>query len=338
MYSLQSYVLLWKRYLISIIYIFLKTDISRYLECQQQDWKEHKKECKDIAKSNAKQDQYNDHPFTFTTEVTSLTFNLNHFLKTRQLHKVGYWRTECECCFIPNDPFAPKDQHFGLPTSHIPPNTSLEGPVDITNWKEYYQVRGIHLDSPVALLLSFPLTVYHVIANLLKIPRNSPEKVTIHYIGMEKEICHLPIWKELLHLFPRIPNIDIYMIGIEFANDVPTTFQFEVSSRKLTIHLVKSLYHTWEPPEKPDVIFGLNSGLAAYSTWLPTLNLISKRKVPSFFTDYSEISCLLGVKLLDKLGMHAGYPININPFRSPAHRPNPAVAMPTYTNGFLYGI
>jgi len=207
----------------------------------------------------------------------------------------------------------------------------------ITTWQEYYTIRDIDLSSPVAILLSFPLTVYHIIANVIKLTSNPPQRILIHYIGVEKEICHLPIWKELMHLLPEIQEIVIIMIGLDFDDNVQTAHQFESGNRKLTIQLIKSLYHTLEI-EKPDVIFALNAGLAAYSTWLPTLNLLGKSKVPTFFTDYSETSCILGVRLLEKLGIHVKYQTSCNPFRSPAQRPNPSLTTPTYTNGFIYGI
>lgn len=252
----------------------IRVDLLIDVECQQEDWKSHKSEvyslidpctqfqkCKEIASSNSREEEYANHPFTYSKESTSYTFNLTHFLKQRNLHKVGFWWTECECCFVPRILLPLNDRTYGLSGNYVPPNTSLESSATITNWQEYYLVRGIDLDSPVAILLSFPMTVYHLIANVLKLNRDPlPSRIVIHYIGVEKEVCHLPIWKELLHLLPGIQNITIMMIGLEFDED-ETTHEFESGTRKLSIHLIKSVYHTFDAPEKPTFIVALNAGI-----------------------------------------------------------------------------
>eukprot|EP01118_Nematostelium_gracile_P007833 TRINITY_DN2571_c0_g1_i2.p1 TRINITY_DN2571_c0_g1~~TRINITY_DN2571_c0_g1_i2.p1 ORF type:complete len:349 (-),score=61.29 TRINITY_DN2571_c0_g1_i2:62-1108(-) len=306
-------------------------------ECQVKDWKEHKTECKEIAKSKEKEAEYTNHPFTFSKETGSVTFNMTHFLSQRNIHKVGFWRTECDCCFVPNNPFT-DDNTFALPEGQYPKDTPLSSPQHITNWKEYYQTREISLDSPVSILMSFPLTVYHIVVNLMQLTKDNPKKLLIHYLGAEKEICHLSMWKELLHLIPNVPEITIVMVSMEFEDNIPTLHTLQNGTRKLTIQLVRALYHAYNAPAKPDVIIGLNAGLAAYSTWAPTLQMIGKKKVNAFFTDYSEISCYHSLKLCEKAGLHTKYQTVVNPFRSPAHKPNPSVSMPTYSNGFIFGI
>lgn len=49
------------------------------------------------------------------------------------------------------------------PLDREPP--SLDKP--LKNWKDYYDYRGFWLDSPIAGLLHYPLTLYWVIVNWL---------------------------------------------------------------------------------------------------------------------------------------------------------------------------
>ena len=39
----------------------------------------------------------------------------------------------------------------------------LDRPVDVTDWELYYKYRGFRLDSPIAILLQFPLTIFHIV-------------------------------------------------------------------------------------------------------------------------------------------------------------------------------
>jgi len=66
------------------------------------------------------------------------------------------------------------------------------------NWKSYYEWRGLSLNSPAALLLHWPLTVYHLL-NQLKLVPHSPDQsserksLLIHYLGVEEELDYLPM-------------------------------------------------------------------------------------------------------------------------------------------------
>ena len=38
-----------------------------------------------------------------------------------------------------------------------------ELPVSVQDWASYYKYRGFRLDSPIAILLQFPLTIFHIV-------------------------------------------------------------------------------------------------------------------------------------------------------------------------------
>ena len=60
------------------------------------------------------------------------------------------------------------------------------------SWQDYYTWRGLSLDSPMAVLLTYPLTVYYVITHL--VPQSFPElniqnkqSLKIHVVEAGKE-------------------------------------------------------------------------------------------------------------------------------------------------------
>lgn len=48
-----------------------------------------------------------------------------------------------------------------------PPDRSSRNPLLPGSWQDYYTWRGLSLDSPTAVLLTYPLTVYYVITHLV---------------------------------------------------------------------------------------------------------------------------------------------------------------------------
>lgn len=47
------------------------------------------------------------------------------------------------------------------------PAQSPSNPLSPGSWQDYYTWRGLSLDSPMAVLLTYPLTVYYVITHLV---------------------------------------------------------------------------------------------------------------------------------------------------------------------------
>uniref|UniRef100_A0A8C9ISD9 Zinc finger MYND-type containing 15 n=1 Tax=Piliocolobus tephrosceles TaxID=591936 RepID=A0A8C9ISD9_9PRIM len=93
-------------------------------------------------------------PFTYTAEVTSETFNKEAFLASRGLTR-GYW-TQLSMLI----PGPGSSRH---PRGSMPSLSLLRG----GSWQDYYTWRGLSLDSPTAVLLTYPLTVYYIITHLV---------------------------------------------------------------------------------------------------------------------------------------------------------------------------
>jgi hypothetical protein len=81
------------------------------------------------------------------------------------------------------------------------------GFVQITTWEDYYKLRDIPLSSPVALLLTFPLTIYFAIEKFGQVPvtvaRMLNRPLRVHVVGVEKEMNFLDIFREIGHLLPE---------------------------------------------------------------------------------------------------------------------------------------
>jgi hypothetical protein len=88
-----------------------------------------------------------------------------------------------------------------IPELHFEPECEplIGSSANVVDWKSWYQWRSLPLDSPAALLMHYPLTVYHLLVNVLKVAspsRGSSESrqtLDIHYLGAEVELYMLPL-------------------------------------------------------------------------------------------------------------------------------------------------
>ncbi|XP_064127741.1 zinc finger MYND domain-containing protein 15 isoform X2 [Loxodonta africana] len=170
-------------------------------------------------------------PFTYTAEVTSETFNKEAFLASRGLTR-GYWTQLSMLIPGPGMPRRPRGHTPSLslllsgdpyqllqgdgPTLMPPvppdPPRSLFG-----SWQDYYTWRGLSLDSPMAVLLTYPLTVYYVITHL--VPQSFPElniqnkqSLKIHVVEAGKEFDLVMVFWELLVLLPHVA-LELQFVG-----------------------------------------------------------------------------------------------------------------------------
>ncbi|CAI2734579.1 unnamed protein product [Schistosoma spindalis] len=242
--------------------------------------------------------------------------------------------------------------------------------INLRDWLDYYKWRGLcspdeeSISNPLALLLHWPLTLYHIVAH--KLPKINPfcipkalinRKLIIHVIGVEKELSLLPVFKELDHLFKPQLRIYIYFIGRHFDSAADRVV-YHLSSR-LSVSVWSGLYHEFLHTQKstselPDLVIGFNAGLAAYPTWPLTLSSIAEIGVPVFFTDSCLYSSLWGFQVSSSLGLGPSKPdvildngydqtndsnqtcLFLNPFRSPIRIEAPGVRWSWFSNAFIF--
>jgi hypothetical protein len=77
----------------------------------------------------------------------------------------------------------------------LPPQRVRPG--QIKDWRSWHDWRGLSMESPVAMLMHYPLSVYHLL-NILQVvdhraTSTERQAIQVHYIGTEKELNFLPL-------------------------------------------------------------------------------------------------------------------------------------------------
>ncbi|KAL2349352.1 hypothetical protein Fmac_003352 [Flemingia macrophylla] len=338
-------------------------------------WTRHKHECDRLQQQMKSVQVLNEFPFTFSLEATFQVCAKREtrcsFLSRRGLHQVRMWMHECRCgaSFASFDCLG-LDSGWDLP-SILCPCCGPKSPAEqLHSWRDYYKWRCIPLDSPVALLLQWPLTIYHA-ARLVGIAALNPEtsdKLCIHYLGPEKELLQLAVFGELLALFPGV-NIHIELVGpaippqrdgekiiiskypccnednceCKIASKNTFLGTQSGSTSALTLQLWQGFYHDrYRDIVKdsfPHIVIALNGGIAAYSSWLPSIELIEKIDTPAVFTDYCEEACHLAASCIKTVSERPlKIPVQLNPFRQPMAVEDSVLLLPCYSNCFLFGM
>jgi hypothetical protein len=91
------------------------------------------------------------------------------------------------------------------------------GLVHLETWEDYYKLRDISLSSPVALLLTFPLTIYFAIEKFGQVPvtvaRMLSRPLRVHVVGVEKEMNFLDIFREIGHILPEDLAVRMHQVS-----------------------------------------------------------------------------------------------------------------------------
>lgn len=309
-------------------------------------------------------------PFTFLEPPA-----LNHefpsarclFLQSIKLHQKGLWKSECIC----GRDVAPLkglsvEAEWNLQSS-LCPCAEPKNPVSsaLTSWEAYYQWRSLPLHSPVAVLLHWPLTLYHCVQlSRTQTPRyDGQDTLCIHYLGPEKELLQLAAFGELRALFPGV-QIHIELVGPEVpksrdgevvnisryacCSDKSCCCKSSIGSKDLsctavTFKLWKGFYHERcsdiLKDSVPQLIFAPNAGVAAYPSWTPSIEMIKQTGIPAIFTDFCEEAAHLASCCISSItGQPLKIPIQVNPFRQPVAAENNALYVPCYSNCFVFGM
>ena len=277
----------------------------------------------------------------------------------------------CEC----DNPDAGHPQHgrarhdaadLNALLSVLPPGAGGCAPAaPLASWAAWYAYRGVDPHSPVSLLLSFPLTVYHVlhlVGALDGAPagardngapdadaRDAPPTLAVHYLGpAAREAALAPLFQELAALLPpAVRVLRLEMIGPNAPEQMtsrPMDFEGPDGAR-LELRWHRRLYDECGLAP-PAAVVACNSGIFEYDEWQPTVAFIEEQGAPFYFTDYSESGLLAGaLSIREAHGLELSLPATTNPFRQPFNRqllvpPGSAgnLGVPWLGNGFLAGV
>ncbi|KAJ6594279.1 hypothetical protein B0H19DRAFT_56543 [Mycena capillaripes] len=208
---------------------------------------------------------------------------------------------------------------------------------EVKDWASWYLWRRLPMESPAALLLNFPMSVYWLLVDTLRVANpkagslDHPRiELNIQYIGAEVELNFLPLFGELALL---LPYTDIKMIcfgqavhtlvskakksypkslAAQASPTVPVysyTAPEENGSGRIQIFLHGTADH-WTPADAdpalspygtPDAIVAPNAGLASYAAWYPVILYAHQMGIPFGTTEYAEQSCEAQLDLFPQL-------------------------------------
>ena len=202
--------------------------------------------------------------------------------------------------------------------------------------------------------------------------------VTVDVLGAEKEIDQLSTTCAALHWLHCIDNegnmvaprgIHLNFVGPEVPCDWKlidphpdhVKLNFETYPKRgykpggfypgvVSAHLHKGLYHDVRMDDSGGgirMIFMPNAGIAAFKSWQPTLRMIVKRvgDTSVIITDYTEEAAQMGIKELKKLVLREKVAdawefleVRVTPYRQPVSCKTGDNALPSYANGFIFGM
>ncbi|KAG1739706.1 hypothetical protein EDB19DRAFT_1978101 [Suillus lakei] len=197
----------------------------------------------------------------------------------------------------------------------------LASKADIVDWDSWYRWRNLPKESPAALLLHYPLTVYQLLVNVLYVAgpkRNSPESrqaLNVHYIGAEVELNMLPLFSELVLL---LPYTDIKMTSFGIA-----------------VHSIVKKAKQNEPLSSAAVRYPDNTPFAA-TEYAELFAELQRDVLPQIIAHALPRLHSTGMNGLEfhNLTQPREYPITFNSFQRLGQRNLGSVRLPNVPNGF----
>jgi len=228
----------------------------------------------------------------------------------------------------------------------------------LNDWDEYYRLRRIPSSSPVALLLTFPLTLYYSIVEYGEVPctvaKMLKRPLRVHIVGAEKELGFLDLFKEVAFLLSEgIGSCPIELVFVVRDDMLPEKLRRrqDNSNEPLRIDLAENLQavvvtgtygdeSSLDPnfdcgTGPPDMIVAFNAGLYAYESWRNVILYLHRNRSSTIgvFTDYNEMSASQCASLGGKAARET---VRMNPFRQPRAMPVYSMNLPQFSNGFFY--
>ncbi|KAK1309465.1 hypothetical protein QJS10_CPA09g01203 [Acorus calamus] len=238
---------------------------------------------------------------------------------------------------------------FAFPTSIVDDDTThdhhplvVSTHAVLSGWTEYYKLRSLPTSSPVAVILSHALTVYHVLTALCVMSKDrlaKAKEVVLHYIGPECELDCMRAFAELGRLLQSLGGggggLHVVMVGPE----VPSGLSETTITGRVRASFTRGLYQDEEAYLPPaHVVVGLNCGFERYASWGGAAEVVKAKGTPGFFTERSEIACANAKQVLRGVGVQVTHPVAPNPFRSPVRVQSPSDNLPAFDNGFVFGV
>ncbi|KAL1201772.1 hypothetical protein V5N11_006312 [Cardamine amara subsp. amara] len=325
-------------------------------DCERRHWREmHRSVCSLYEAMMSREEELKIKIFTFSCYAE----NPCEWLGSLGIHKMGMWRRQCGC--YSHRPFgllrsfssdAQSESWGGLDDGDYPKDLPIQnlnngrspGMILLSDWSDYYDLRCLSPSSPVSDVLSYPLTLYHILTTLSTRCKNlllKGKEVTVHYLGPEGELDWIKAFAEINHLLNGLGTVQIIMVGPEVPSDLSGTIATTsaTNNNRVKVSFVKGLYQDEVTYlVSPDIVVALNCDLDGYSSWVGAVEAVNNMRIPGFFTDKTEDACGNANVVLRNAGLNISHPLAPNPFRSPVRTCAKSSNLPCYSNGFILGV
>ena len=216
------------------------------------------------------------------------------------------------------------------------------------SWQDYLEWRGrdevAQLPPSFSLALtqnlSQPLTALLAMQKCGVLPQDKTALV-IHVVGAaEYDGLPSPVWEEILHQWPGLQALRLHFVGPQLpmsaevcsgpALSLGTCPECTARGRIREARYTAALYHEFAEAHgyrEPDLAIAFNSGVGEedFESWLPTLQLLIARGIPTCFTAYNQSEAEHAQATLEKLAGCIVQPAAANPFRSEVPFVEPAL-------------
>ncbi|CAN6969101.1 unnamed protein product [Brassica oleracea var. botrytis] len=320
-------------------------------DCEKRHWREmHRSVCNLYEAMMGREEELKINIFTFSCYAE----NPCEWLESLGVHKKGMWRRQCSCYSqrpfgLLKDSSSDAESWGGLQEGEYPQDLPIQNlnnersqgmMIFLSDWSDYYDVRCLPPSSPVSDILSYPLTLYHILTTLSTHSKNlllKGKEVTVHYLGPERERDWIKAFAEINHLLNGLGTVQIIMVGPEVPSDLSGTIA--TNNSRVKVSFVKGLYQDEVTYlTSPDIVVALNCDLDKYSSWSGALEAVNNLRIPGFFTDKTEDACGNAKAVLRSAGLNISHLVAPNPFRSPARTFAESSNLPCYSNGFILGV
>ncbi|KAG1755088.1 uncharacterized protein EDB91DRAFT_1097220 [Suillus paluster] len=233
---------------------------------------------------------------------------------------------------------------------------------DIVDWDSWYRWRNLTKESPAALLLHYPLTVYQLLVHVL----HNRQALNVHYIGVRTLLLpytdiKMTFFGIAVHSIVNKAKKNSIAMKAKRKEPVYTYTSPESCGASTLSIFLHGDHENWDPRlpfllnSRPDAVVAPNAGLTSYPAWQFVILHCLAENTPFAATEYAEQSAEMqrdafpqivahALPSLQAAGMHGlafhnltrprEYPIAFNPFQRPGQRDMSATRLPSVPNGF----
>jgi splicing suppressor protein 51 len=162
---------------------------------------------------------------------------------------------------------------------------------------------------------TIPLTILAALEKLFP-DLGTRTSISLHLLGANPwELQRLMVFEEILHLLPKLFNLQLTLIGPDIPEQAVSSKVQELGCcqsctsrfRKRTIFLYRGPYHEFvdtKQYEQPDLAVAFHTGFSqeAREEWIPTIRHIASAKHPTLFTTYNKEEMREEAMIFTRLG------------------------------------